>query len=200
MDQLLERNAAADISFSRFATPATYVVATPGAALLHGNGTPAAGLERASFAEILAQRFSQVDDQGVASVYSEVLSAVENDRRRRALERSRQAFETVLSWVDGNISTTLEFDAISRGTRLSSVSVRRLIREHCSMSVASFIRSRRIAAALAMLATSPKRLSVIAALCGFASQSHFSRSIRAEVGVTPSQYRKRYNERAARSA
>jgi transcriptional regulator GlxA family with amidase domain len=198
MDQLLERNAVGDISFGRFATPATYVVATPGAALLNGNGTQTVGSERASFSELLAQRFSQVDDQGVAGVYSEVLSAVENDRRRRQLERSRQSFETLLSWVDGNISSTLEFDAMSRGTRMSSASLRRLIREHASMSVASFIRSRRIAAALAMLATSPKRLSVIATLCGFASQSHFSRSIRAEVGVTPSQYRKRYNERSAR--
>jgi AraC-like DNA-binding protein len=199
MDQLLERNALVEMGFGRFATPATYVVATPGATLLHGSAAHASGSDRAAFAELLAQRFSQVDDQSVAGVYSEVLSAVENDRRRRALERSRQAFETVLSWVDGNISTTLEFDAMSRGTRQSSAALRRLIREHSSMSVASFVRSRRIAAALAMLAASPKRLSVIAALCGFASQSHFSRSIRAEVGVTPSQYRKRYNERDARS-
>jgi AraC family transcriptional regulator len=63
------------------------------------------------------------------------------------------------------------------------------------MSIASFIRARRISAALVMLASSRKRLSLIAAACGFASQSHFSRSIRAEAGVTPSQYRKRFFDR-----
>jgi AraC-like DNA-binding protein len=191
MDQLLERNMSSDLNFGHF-TPATYVVATPGSALLHAQlGTA----ESTSISELLAQQFARVDDQHVGSVYADVLSAVEADRRRRALARSRQAYETVLGWIDSNIATTLELDAISRGTRQSGAALRRLIREHAGMSVASFIRSRRISAALVMLAGSRKRLSLIAAACGFASQSHFSRSIRAEAGVTPSQYRKRFIDR-----
>ena len=188
MDQVRERTLNGDLSYARF-TPPAYVSTN-----LVGNlgvAPTAPTQERLSLSELLVKSLKQVTDHEVGTAYRDVLNAVENDRRRRTLERSRHAYEMVLNWIDANIATNLDIEDISRGSRQSVAAIRRLVREHTGQSIASFIRGRRIAAALAMLTTSGKRLSLIAAECGFASQSHFSRSIRAEAGITPSQYRKR---------
>jgi AraC-like DNA-binding protein len=188
MDQVRERPLNGDISYARF-TPPSYVPANLTGGL--GSAQPSAVAEQLSLPEMLMKKLTQVSDHEIGTAYRDVLNAVEIDRRRRTLERSRHAYEAVLNWIDANVATSLDIEDVSRGSRQSVAAIRRLVREHTNQSIASFIRGRRIAAALVLLTTSGKRLSLIAAECGFASQSHFSRSIRAETGITPSQYRKR---------
>ncbi len=150
-----------------------------------------------SVVELLQLRLSETDDTAVNEVYQEVLGVVEGDRRRRAREQSKQAFQFVMNWIDQHIDSELSQSDIARGTRQSSGSLRRLVREHAGQSLASFVRNRRIVAALTMLTATKDRLGHIATACGFASQSHFSRTIHTKTGITPSQFRRRHSDHAA---
>ena len=55
-----------------------------------------------------------------------------------------------------------------------------------------YILKSRIALAKELLYTSKKSISEISEDCGFSSLSYFSRSFKAEVGLTPLQYHKNH--------
>lgn len=59
---------------------------------------------------------------------------------------------------------------------------------HCNLG--DYIRRLRVAKALSLMASPKIGLTEIAFACGFADQSHFTRSFRAINGMTPSAYRK----------
>lgn len=63
-------------------------------------------------------------------------------------------------------------------------------RKHFGQSVGEYMRRLRVEWAGRRLATSSEELAEIAALAGFADQSHFARLFKRHVGMTPGQYRR----------
>jgi len=68
--------------------------------------------------------------------------------------------------------------------------VARVFRRHHRTSVGEFVRARRAEHAALLLAETDRPLARIALDLGFADQSHFTRSFRQRVGVTPAEYRR----------
>jgi AraC family transcriptional regulator len=63
-------------------------------------------------------------------------------------------------------------------------------RRHFGCTVGEFVRSQRIAGACDALANGNAPLSEIALAAGFADQSHFTRTFKRQLGLTPAAYRK----------
>jgi AraC family transcriptional regulator len=69
-------------------------------------------------------------------------------------------------------------------------------RRHFGCTVGEFIRRQRIALACRALADGNKPLADVALLAGFADQSHFTRTFKRQLGLTPAAYRKTTSRRA----
>jgi AraC family transcriptional regulator len=63
-------------------------------------------------------------------------------------------------------------------------------RRHFGCTVGAYVRGQRVALACRLLAGSDAPLADVALRTGFADQSHFTRTFRRQVGITPSAYRK----------
>jgi AraC family transcriptional regulator len=72
-------------------------------------------------------------------------------------------------------------------------------RRHFGCTVGEFVRRERIALACRDLARADVSLADIATLAGFADQSHFTRTFRRQIGMTPAAYRKMRHRDSKRS-
>jgi AraC family transcriptional regulator len=72
-------------------------------------------------------------------------------------------------------------------------------RRHFGCTIGEFIRRQRIALACRALAESDTPLADVALLAGFADQSHFTRTFKRQLGLTPAAYRKTTSRRRDRS-
>jgi AraC family transcriptional regulator len=72
-------------------------------------------------------------------------------------------------------------------------------RRHFGCTIGEFIRRQRIALACRALAEGHTPLAEVALLAGFADQSHFTRTFKRQLGVTPAAYRKTASRSAGRS-
>ncbi len=80
-------------------------------------------------------------------------------------------------------------DEIAAAASVHPVHLSRIFRRHFRCTIAEYIRRLRVESACSALAQSGKSLVEIAAACGFADQSHFSRNFKRVMNVTPAEYR-----------
>jgi AraC family transcriptional regulator len=74
-----------------------------------------------------------------------------------------------------------------------------VFRRHFGCTIGEFIRRQRISLACRALAEGDTPLADVALLAGFADQSHFTRTFKRQLGLTPAAYRKTTARRADRS-
>ena len=78
---------------------------------------------------------------------------------------------------------------ISDSVGISEVYMRKLFVKHLNTSIKEYVRCRRIDLARAMLNDTAKSVTEIADECGYSGIYHFCRSFKANIGVTPGEYR-----------
>jgi AraC-like DNA-binding protein len=121
-----------------------------------------------------------IDQYGSASAQSN-----KKDRRLSALHESR-AKEMLLAKSDGNVS----IEAIANACNLSRSYFIRAFRETTDRTPHQWQLERRIERARDLLRHSDASLAEIATACGFADQSHFTRTFSQLVGVPPGAWRR----------
>jgi AraC-like DNA-binding protein len=87
-------------------------------------------------------------------------------------------------------SEKLSLDELSRDLNIHPVHLSRSFSRYFQCSLGDFVRNVRVERSLAMMSRRKFSLTEIATTCGFADQSHFIRSFKQIMGVTPSAYRK----------
>lgn len=96
----------------------------------------------------------------------------------------------IRSYIEDNLVSSLELEALSQQIELSKFHFLRLFRAHVGVTPHVYIQARRTARAKMLLRQhSPAQ---VAALCGFVDQSHLTRWIRSCYGTTPSVYHKQF--------
>jgi AraC family transcriptional regulator len=107
-----------------------------------------------------------------------------------ALERRPARWlEQVRELLHARFAETLTLAEIAEAVRVHPVYLARLFREQYGCTIGEYTRQLRIELACRQLTTSDTPLVAIALRAGFADQSHFTKTFKRLVGVTPGQFR-----------
>lgn len=93
--------------------------------------------------------------------------------------------------IERNLSNPLSIEDVSRKVNVSLRQLERLFHVELGMTPASFSLKLRLNHARHFLLNTKHQISYIAFECGFIGSSHFTRSFKAEFGITPTEMRNR---------
>jgi PAS domain S-box-containing protein len=128
-------------------------------------------------------------DGGVVGIVGHTRALTKRDANTEKLLSYTPAVELISS----SFHQPLTVDDMAATMSMSSGAFTRGFKEHFSCTPYQYLRRTRIMAACDLLSTSELSLSEISARTGFYDQSHFSRDFKADRGITPTEYRKRFN-------
>jgi AraC family transcriptional regulator len=103
-------------------------------------------------------------------------------RSPRWLERARQL-------LHARFAESLSLDEVAAAAGVHPVHLARVFRQRYRCTVGDYVRQLRVEYAIRALSTSNLPLAEIALAAGFSDQSHFTRTFKRHVGVTPSEFR-----------
>lgn len=95
-----------------------------------------------------------------------------------------------LKYIEGNLGSKIAVREIADCLALSTSYFARAFKESLGSSPGAYIAARRVERAKLMMASTRVKLAEIALACGFTDQSHFTRSFRRAVGMTPGLWRR----------
>lgn len=104
----------------------------------------------------------------------------------------RWKLRRITEFVEANLSEPLWIGQLAALVGLSDGHFQRAFKQTTGQTPLTFITKRRLEAAKALLALSTHSVAEIAPRVGFVSQSQFTRTFKASVGVSPREYRQRY--------
>lgn len=96
------------------------------------------------------------------------------------------------NFIVRNLNGDLSTESLARRVKLSASRFRHLFKETVGLSVAEFVTSLRIEAAVRLLTTTNRTITDIAAATGFFDHSHFIRIFRKTKNMPPGAYRLRH--------
>ena len=105
-----------------------------------------------------------------------------------------------ISYIESNLHMPLRIDEVAEHVNLSAGYLSVLFRRETGTAFSDYVLTRRIETAQNMLRYSDYSSTEISEILAFSSQSYFIRCFRKRVGVTPSEYRRRYYARGIRAA
>lgn len=105
-------------------------------------------------------------------------SALSPDQRRK-----------ITDLIEGSLSTNISLEEMAASVGLSQFHFSRQFKLAYGLPPYAYVLQKRISKARNMLTCGNAPLKVVALDCGFADQSHFSRTFRKMTGVTPAQFR-----------
>ncbi|HJQ37428.1 MAG TPA: AraC family transcriptional regulator [Thermoanaerobaculia bacterium] len=94
--------------------------------------------------------------------------------------------------IDESMPRRIDAGALAAELQVSRSHLFETFRRVEGKTIGAYIASRRLERARELLTRTAAPLGEIAAVCGFADQSHFTRVFRAESGETPAQFRRRF--------
>jgi AraC-like DNA-binding protein len=122
---------------------------------------------------------------GLAGVMFKVERPLEKDRYLGRLK-------SALDYLEANYARAISISEAAARCGMPSTTFNRRFRELLRMTPTEYLLSWRIEAARKQLIETQHSLARIAAECGFADQSHFTKRFRRNTGLTPLAYRKRF--------
>jgi AraC family transcriptional regulator len=120
----------------------------------------------------------------------EILAEASRSKVHAAERKSPRWLERVKEFLHGNFSEPFIYEDVAKVAGVHPVHLARVFREQNSCTIGEYVRRLRVDFALRQLSETENPLSEIAAAAGFADHSHFTRTFKAYIGLTPSEYRK----------
>ena len=117
--------------------------------------------------------------------YSVFEPVFRKDNKGLAPYKLRQTIDYIHAYLDGNLS----LEVIAKQIGMSRYYFASQFKQAMGISPYQYVIGQRIEKAKQLLRQSDRSLIEIALLCGFASQSHFNKVFRQQVGTTPKNYR-----------
>jgi transcriptional regulator GlxA family with amidase domain len=113
-------------------------------------------------------------------------------RKGVAAPTGRSALQEVQRWVAANPAADHSVATLAKRADLSPRHFARLFRNEVGITPASWVETARVTAARRLLEGGQHSPKQVAARCGFADADTLRRAFARRVGVTPTEYRKRY--------
>lgn len=117
--------------------------------------------------------------------------------RANERHRSYHRLARFLSYIDERLDQPVRISEAAEHASVSMDTLNRLVLEVFQLTPKQFLMKRRIDKACQMLEETSASISEVAAACGYADHSAFSRQFRAATHITPAQYRSTHKAAAA---
>lgn len=115
-------------------------------------------------------------------------------------EGYRGRIEKVCAYLEKNYVRPVRLEEMCKISGLNPANLCRRFKEYTGMSTGSFLKQRRLAAAVQKLRTSNDKILSISHDCGFSDISRFNRFFREAFGCTPSAYRNKLKDTTSQIA
>lgn len=103
-----------------------------------------------------------------------------------------KSIANALAWFEDHLSENISVRDLARAAALSERHFARHFEEECHTTPGRYMEQRRLDRAKALLSASSVKIGAVAEAVGFASSDAFSRAFNRRFGLTPSEYRKRF--------
>ena len=101
----------------------------------------------------------------------------------------------VQNYIENNYYEQLTIEMLSRSFHLSTSNLTHNFKKITGFSITEYLIFCRLANAKHLLRTTEQKIRDILEQCGFRDESDFSRMFKAKIGITPTEYRKKYSKR-----
>nr|WP_318382799.1 AraC family transcriptional regulator [uncultured Enterobacter sp.] len=108
------------------------------------------------------------------------------------LARSDFLYQSLCSWIQDNYATTLTRESVATLFNITPNHLSRLFTRQGTMSFVDYVRWVRMAKARIILQKYPLPIGEVAQRCGYADSDYFCRVFRRQFGLTPGEYRARF--------
>jgi AraC-like DNA-binding protein len=98
----------------------------------------------------------------------------------------------VIRFLQDHYPRPVRLDAVARTVHMSPAAVSRLFRRTTGTTITAYLNTVRVNAACRLLVDTDRRIGDIAADCGYPNLSHFNRRFRRLKGMSPREYRARF--------
>lgn len=126
------------------------------------------------------------------AVLSEVFRIIDICRSagNGGIKKSGSKVQTIIKYINENLQNELSIDEIACSCYMSKYHMCRKFKDETGTTIGNYIKLQRIYLSKKLLADKESRISDVALETGFSDTSHFTKVFSAEVGITPSQYKK----------
>jgi AraC family transcriptional regulator len=140
----------------------------------------------------LYREFQTMDSLSHLAIQGLILEIIaETSRRQQSAHNTKPPawLSRVREILHDRFADGLELNDIAELVGVHPVHMATVFRRHYRCTIGDYLRRLRLQHACRELAYSNKALAEIAVATGYTDQSHFSRTIKSALGVTPSEYR-----------
>lgn len=140
---------------------------------------------------LLLSRLEQAADIDEAcALATEWLAGLRSRPAAGGPAEQRPLTERVTRWIQDHYREKVRLSGVARAVGASVSAIVQHLRRETGKSFHRILIEIRVAEVKRLLATTDLEISAIAALCGFADQSHLTRLLQREINLTPGQFRR----------
>ena len=151
-------------------------------------GGKASGLALRVYEEVRAlDDFSHLAIEGLLL---EIMAEISRGSRKVQVRQATTRIDLVKELIHSQLQEPLTLSALAKHVDLHPVYLAQAFRKACGCTVGEYVRRLRIEFACRELTDPNNTISEIATAAGFFDQSHFTRTFKRLIGVTPAQFRK----------
>lgn len=136
-----------------------------------------------------ARQTDAASSLAVEGLSLEILAQFSRERARTSHPKPPRWMKQVRDILHAQFSETITHDALGSAVGVHPVHLATVFRQHYKCTIGEYIRRLRIEYACEQLCMSDASLADIALTSGFSDQSHFSKTFKRLVGITPGQFR-----------
>jgi len=139
------------------------------------------------------REFRQMDEASplaIEGLIFEILAEAARCKAATPEKKSPRWLEEVKDFLHANFSESNEVETIAKIADVHPVHLARVFRQKYNCTMGEYVRRLRVEFARQRISSSTDSFAEIALTAGFTDQSHFARTFKNHLGVTPKEYRK----------
>ncbi|HEX8564238.1 MAG TPA: AraC family transcriptional regulator [Pyrinomonadaceae bacterium] len=139
------------------------------------------------------QEFRQMDEASALAIEGLIFEILAEAVRCKAAipeKKSPRWLEQVREHLHANFAESNEFETLAKIADVHPVHLARVFRQKYNCTMGEYVRRLRVEFAQQRISSSNDSFAEIALTAGFTDQSHFARTFKNHLGITPKEYRK----------
>ena len=136
------------------------------------------------------RRMDAASGLAIEGLVFEILAEAARTRVSAGEKNSPRWLERVREFLHANFSEPIVLQDVARIADVHPVHLARVFRRKHNCTIGEYVRRQRVEFASRRISASTDSLTEIALAAGFTDQSHFARTFKNHLGVTPGEYRK----------